>query len=110
MRARAARFVRRRGSLVHVYIDPCAPAQPKRRNKAMMRRTHTLVKPRVKYVMDARFPISARVGYGIITPKSVRILLRLVVSSAQVAINSPAPAPTMEAPRIRPLRSVTTLM
>jgi hypothetical protein len=45
-----------------VAIDPCAPAQPKRRNRVMMRRTHTLVKPTVKYVMAARFPISAKIG------------------------------------------------
>jgi hypothetical protein len=45
-----------------VIIDPCAPAQPKRRSKTMMRRTHGLVKPGVKYVMAARFPISAKVG------------------------------------------------
>jgi RNase P protein component len=45
-----------------VSIDPCAPAQPKRRSKAMMRRTHKLVKPGEKYVMAARFPISASVG------------------------------------------------
>ena len=43
-------------------------------------------------------------------PTNVRILLRLAIASAQVVISSPAPAPTMVAPRTFPRRSVTTLM
>jgi hypothetical protein len=37
-------------------------AQPKRRSKGMMRRTQTLVTLGRKYVIAARFPISASVG------------------------------------------------
>jgi hypothetical protein len=44
--------------------------QPKRRKKVMTRRTNWLVKPGMKYVIAARFPSSARVGYGMIMPAS----------------------------------------
>ena len=43
-RAHPARFVRGAGLIGHVHVDPCAPAQPKRRSKPMRRRTQLRVR------------------------------------------------------------------
>ena len=84
--------------------------QPKIRNHAMMRRSKGRVKLGVKKSMAARLPISDSVGYGSTTPVSARIFSPCAIASVQVAINSPACAPTMVTPRILPFLSVTTLM
>src|SRR5262249_56141122 len=106
-RALAAQ-IRRSGSTGHVVHG--TPAQPKRRSKAMVRRTQTLVRLGRKYVTAARFPISARVGYGTIIPARARMFRPRLIAKVQVLISSPAAAPTVVAPRILPLRSGTTLM
>jgi hypothetical protein len=56
----------------------------------MMRRTQTLVRLGRKYVTAARFPISARVGYGTIIPATARILSPRLIASVQAVISSPA--------------------
>ena len=56
----------------------------------MMRRTIGLVKLGVKWLIAARFPISASVGYGTINPASARIFSRWVIASVKVEMSSPA--------------------
>ena len=82
-----------------------APKQP------MMERNSGLVKLRAKKSIAARFPTSARIGYGRTTPAMDRIFIPLRRPQApMVAIISPASAPTMVAPRILPRGVVTILI
>src|SRR5262249_11021403 len=60
--------------------------------------------------MAARFPMSPRIGYGNTVTAKARTLRCWPTASAQGAISSPAWAPTMVAPRMRPPGVVTTLM
>src|SRR5262249_6104013 len=60
--------------------------------------------------MATRFPMSPQVGYGNTVAAMARTSRRWPTASAQGAINSPAPAPTMVTPKIRPPGVVTTLM
>ncbi len=84
--------------------------QPKRRSNPTMRRTQLRVKPGVKYDIAARFPISAKVGYGTTIPVNALRLRPSLIASVQVVISSPAAGPTMVAPSILPRRSAITLI